>query len=238
MEWLVAHQFTLIGIIWMLVLGPAVGNYACSVVYRLPLGKTPFERHPFCGSCNADLKPIDLFPVLSWLQSHGKCRYCGASIPVIYMAIEIACAVIFIANFIAFGISEPFILFTAYGVFVVILAAIHFQQGWIAQSIFTYALICVALARTLSEGSIYPWFFSGITMLVLVVGVMRLMGNRASPFEKPWVWWFVLMGSITPLAHWGWIAAVYGIKLLTPKPWRVVVYAFAALALPILIHRM
>jgi leader peptidase (prepilin peptidase) / N-methyltransferase len=70
-----AHEFIIIGIIWMLVLGPAVGNYACSVVYRLPRGKTPFERHPYCGHCNADLKPIDLFPIWSWLSTKGKCRF-------------------------------------------------------------------------------------------------------------------------------------------------------------------
>ena len=59
LAWVAAHQFLLIGIVCMVVIGPAVGNYACSVVYRLPRGKTPFERHPFCGHCNADLKPIE-----------------------------------------------------------------------------------------------------------------------------------------------------------------------------------
>lgn len=62
LAWIAANHFMLCGIILMLAIGPAVGNYACSVVYRLPRGKTPFERHPYCGHCNADLKPIDLFP--------------------------------------------------------------------------------------------------------------------------------------------------------------------------------
>ncbi|MFZ8393333.1 prepilin peptidase, partial [Staphylococcus aureus] len=75
----------------MLVLGPAVGNYACSVVFRLPRGQTPFERHPFCGHCNADLKPVDLFPILSWLSTRGRCRYCGGEIPALYTVVELIC---------------------------------------------------------------------------------------------------------------------------------------------------
>ena len=232
MEWLVAHQITVIGIIWMVVLGTAVGNYACSVVYRLPLGKTPFERHPYCGSCNADLKPVDLFPILSWLSTRGKCRYCAAKVPAIYTVIELVCGALFVANFLQFGISESFLLLTSYGVFVVILAAIHWQHGWISQSIFTYAMLCIALTRTLHEGTIYGWVHGGFLMLMLAIALMRLAGNKTSPFEKSWVWWFVLMGTLVPMTQWLLVTPIFVIKLLIPKSSRVIVYAAGALALP------
>lgn len=233
MEWLIAHEAILIGVVWMIVLGPAVGNYACSVVYRLPRGKTPFERHPYCGSCNKNLKPIDLFPVISWCMTKGKCRYCHANIPPIYTIIEVACGAIFIAYFLQFGISEHFLLYTAYGVFVIILAAIHWQQGWIAQSILSYAIVCAALVRTLGEGTIYGWVQSGFVMLVLVLALMQLAGNKASPFEKPWVWWFVLLGILVPLNQWELILPIYVMKLLVPKDGRLIIYALGALTLPL-----
>ena len=125
LAWVAAHQFILAGVVWMLVLGSAVGNYACSVVYRLPRGKTPFERHPYCGHCNADLKPVDLFPIISWLKTGGKCRYCGGEVPAVYTVIEIVCAAVLVTYFLRFSISEPFLLYSGYGVFVVILAAIN-----------------------------------------------------------------------------------------------------------------
>lgn len=233
MEWLAAHESILIGVVWMLVLGPAVGNYACSVVYRLPLGKTPFERHPYCGSCNKDLAPIDLFPIISWFLTKGKCRYCRAKIPSLYTIIEIACGAVFIAYFLHFGMGEQFLLYTAYGVFVIILAGINYQQGWIAESIFGYAMTCVALARTLAEGTIYGWVQSGFFMLVLVLVLMRLVGNKSSPFVKPWVWWFVLMGTLVPLEQWKLILPIYIIKLLVPGEGRLVVYVAGALTLPL-----
>lgn len=235
MEWLALHQYTIMGLIWMVVLGPAVGNYACSVVYRLPRGKTPFERHPFCGHCNADLKPVDLFPVISWVMTRGKCRYCAGEIPSVYTVIEAVCGLVFVSYFLRFGISEQFLLYAAYAVFVVILAAIHKQQGWIAATIYSYAFAFVALARALSEHTIYGVVQGSFIMLVIMLVMLRASRSKTSPFEKPWIWWFVLMGALVPIAHWSYIVPVFVIKLCVPKPFRVLVYATGALVLPLIL---
>jgi prepilin signal peptidase PulO-like enzyme (type II secretory pathway) len=234
LEWIALHQFTLIGIIWMIVLGPAVGNYACSVVYRLPRGKTPFERHPYCGHCNADLKPIDLFPIWSWLSTRGKCRYCAGPIPSVYTAIEVVCGAAFIAYFLKFGISEQFLLYATYATFVVILAAIHWQQGWISSTIYFYAFLCIALVRVLAEQTIYGVIQGAFVMLVAMLLMARTSKTRnQSPFEKPWIWWFVLLGALVPIQQWALIAPFFVIKFLVPKQGRVIVYATAALVLPL-----
>ncbi len=236
LDFIASHQFMLMGLVWMVVLGPAVGNYACSVVYRLPRGKTPFERHPFCGHCNADLKPIDLFPVISWFSTRGKCRYCAGMIPGIYTVIELVCGVVFVAYFLKFGISEAFLLLTAYAVFVVILAAIHWQQGWISSTIYSYAFALVIMARLLAEHSIYPAIQGAFVMLVLMLTLYRFSKTRAvSPFDKPWIWWFVLLGALVPMAEWKFILPIFILKLLVPKEARVIVYATGALVLPLVI---
>lgn len=231
--WLDADLFTLSIAIFLLVIGPAVGNYACSVIYRLPLGKTPFERNPFCGHCGTDLKPIDLFPILSWCMTRGACRYCGGKIPALYTIVELLCGAFFIGYFLHFGMSEQFLLYSAYGVMVVILMGIHFQQGWIAATIYSYAIAVVLIVRTLTEGTIYGAVKGFFVMLILVLGLMRLAGNKANPFERPWVWWFVLMGTVLPMAQWHLILPVYAIKLLVPKDQRVAIYTAAALLFPL-----
>lgn len=227
----------LIGIIFMLVIGPAVGNYACSVVYRLPRGKTPFERHPYCGHCNADLKPIDLFPIISWCLTRGKCRYCAGKIPGIYTIIEVACGVVFISYFLKLGISELFLLYAGFATFAIILAAIQWQQGWISATIYSYAVACIALARALTEHTIYGTVQSSVVMLVLALAVFRLSPkNRViSPFEKPWIWWLVLLGALVPLAQWALLTPVILLALLVPKEVRVVIYAVSALTLPLVV---
>lgn len=206
MDFLALYQYEIIGIIFMLVLGPAVGNYACSVVYRLPRGQTPFDRHPFCGHCGTDLKPVDLFPILSWLSTKGRCRYCQGPVPGIYTLIELACGVVFIGYFLQFSIGEHFLLSAAYAVFVIILAAIQWQQGWISSSIYGYAFFFIALMRTLREGTIYGWIESAFIMLALCIACQRFVCwyNRTpfKPFDTPWIWWLVLLAAFLPPAQW------------------------------------
>lgn len=225
--WIAAHDVTLMGIIWMLVLGPAVGNYACSVVYRLPRGATPFERHPFCGHCNASLKPIDLFPIISWCLTRGHCRYCGGPVPGIYTLIELSCAAVFIGYFLVFGVDEMFLLLTFYAVFVIILAAIQWQQGWVSASIYSYAMLAIALARTLGEQTIYGWVQGSVIMLALCLSgqwlVTALLRRPFLPFDAPWIWWMVLLGALTPLTMWPLLGVPVAILLLfrvLPPRWR------------------
>lgn len=254
-EWLILHKMMVIGTIWMIVIGPSVGNYACSVIYRLPRGKTPFERHPFCGHCGADLKPIDLAPILSWLSTRGRCRYCSGPIPSIYTVVELVCGAIFIGYFLHFGINEQFLLYAAYAVFVVIMGAIHWQQGWIAATIYSYAFACVAIARALSEHTIYPTIQGAFLMLLLMLGIGAFSKTRKqSPFTKSWIWWFVLMGALVPMHQWNLIAPIFILKMMVPgkvplsmyklddagEPFaiypRVILYAVGALVLPLFLN--
>ena len=217
LEWMNTHATTLMGLVWMVVLGPAVGNYACSVVYRLPIGKTPFERHPFCGSCNANLKPIDLFPIISYLSTRGKCRYCAASIPGIYTLIEVACLAIFVGYYLAFGMGEQFLLAVAAGVFIVILAAIQWQQGWLSASIYSYAWVCILLIRTLRDASIFPAIQGSVVALILAAIVhytVQRIRQKPVQVETPYIWWAALLGLLLPMPAWNLFAVPLGILLL------------------------
>ena len=206
MDWLDQHSATLIGMIWMLVLGPSIGNYACSVVYRLPIGRTPFEQHPYCGHCGADLKPIDLFPILSYCLTRGKCRYCGGKIPGVYTVIEVACLVLFMANFLVLGMGQQFLLTTAAGVFVIIAASIQFQQGWLPATIYSYAWAIYFTLRTLQEGTIYPAIQGMVVAFILAISVhafWRKIKKAAPDISTPWIWWAGLFGTVVPMDQWG-----------------------------------
>lgn len=218
LEWIAAHQFAVTGVIFMLVIGPAIGNYACSVIYRLPRGQTPFERHPFCGHCGADLKPIDLFPILSWCLTRGKCRYCLGPVPILYTYVEIACAAVFVFYFLGFGIGEVFLLAAAYAVFTIILAAIQWQQGWVSASIYSYAFLFAALLRTMVDGTIFGWVQSSFVTLVACLVVQKLhslvMRHEFRPFDTPWIWWLTLLAVWLPYAELGALAVPVALLLL------------------------
>jgi leader peptidase (prepilin peptidase) / N-methyltransferase len=66
------------------------------VIYRLPR-RLSFSNPPksFCPKCKHSLAPIDLIPLLSWLSTGGKCRYCRAPIAPRYFLVELLTASLF-----------------------------------------------------------------------------------------------------------------------------------------------
>ena len=208
-----AWQETAIGVIMMIVLGPAVGNYATSVVYRLPFGQTPFEKNPYCGDCGTMLAPKDLFPILSFLSTLGKCRYCGVKIRPSYTAVEVACGIIFVVNYLLFGISEDFILITTIEVFLVILCGLEYHEGKIYTLIWTYIVALAAILRVLHDGSIYPFFYTAFTMLFIgIVGWRSMVLFKLADAKKvpKLLWLMVMMGVLVP------VDGMEGISFLRP----------------------
>jgi len=118
-------SFILQGLIISTVLGFSAGNYACSLVHRLPRGLGVLEKKPYCGSCQTMLATKDLFPVFSALLLNHKCRYCGAVIPKTHFYTELALGLLFCMCFAKFGFGEQYVLVILLGSMLTVLASIH-----------------------------------------------------------------------------------------------------------------
>jgi leader peptidase (prepilin peptidase)/N-methyltransferase len=75
--------------------GLAVGSFLNVCVDRLPRGQSLLSPRSRCDACATPLAARDLVPVASYLLLRGKCRYCGAPIPVRVPLVEIAAASLF-----------------------------------------------------------------------------------------------------------------------------------------------
>lgn len=91
--------------IFGLLIAFALGSFICVIVDRLPVAlEAPNEYgdsydtrpwaevlggHSRCSTCGEPVRPIDNIPVVSWLLLRGRCRGCGAGIPVFHPIIEI-----------------------------------------------------------------------------------------------------------------------------------------------------
>lgn len=93
-----------------LVLGLLIGSFLNVVIHRLPRmmerewaaqcaelrGDTIPTEAPYnlsqprsaCPACSTQIRAIDNIPVLSWLWLRGRCRACGAAIPIRYPLVE------------------------------------------------------------------------------------------------------------------------------------------------------
>ncbi len=104
------------------VLGAVIGSFLNVVVYRLPkeglkLWDPPYS---FCPACGHRLSWKDNIPIISYIVLGGKCRYCGAKIPLRYLLIEVLNTFAYV--FATYLTKDPVILISLFGVFSTLIA--------------------------------------------------------------------------------------------------------------------
>jgi leader peptidase (prepilin peptidase) / N-methyltransferase len=112
-------------VVLLTVLGLCMGSFAGATVWRLrarqlvedkadgekvdakeyktlqPLTKATFATdRSRCLHCSHELKWYDLLPLVSWLSTGGKCRYCHKKIGSFEPIIELGMAIFFIASYL------------------------------------------------------------------------------------------------------------------------------------------
>src|SRR3954463_9445159 len=90
--------------------GAVIGSFLNVVIHRLPRGESLVSPPSRCPGCEAEIKPYDNVPVLSWLLLRGRCRRCGAGISARYPAIEALTALAFAAVVAARGADPELLL--------------------------------------------------------------------------------------------------------------------------------
>jgi leader peptidase (prepilin peptidase) / N-methyltransferase len=90
-------------------------------ILRIPQGESVVLPSSHCTACNAQIKPYDNIPVLSWLLLGGRCRKCKASISPLYPVVELLTALLFLGTYLWFGLT---ILFAKWALFAAILVVL------------------------------------------------------------------------------------------------------------------
>jgi len=163
----------LCGIIWAIALGFAAGNYACSLVHRLPRGRLILDKKPYCGNCGTLLQVKDLFPVVSALLLRHRCRYCGVPYPVSHTWTELLVGLLFVLGYLNYSFSEQFILIILIGVFLIVLAAIHANENLIMGNVLVCTAIFGIMYRILQDHTIYNFFEGGLFALIIGAAIWR-----------------------------------------------------------------
>ncbi len=87
------------------IFGIVIGSFLNVCIYRIPEGMSIVSPPSRCPSCETNLKPLDLFPIFSWLFLKGKCRYCGEKIPPRYMLVELLTGASFVLIYAFSGLT-------------------------------------------------------------------------------------------------------------------------------------
>ena len=151
----------LLGLIAFL-LGAALFSFMNVVAWRLPRGKNPLTGRSFCPQCGAALTAGDLVPVFSWLFLRGRCRHCGARIPVRYFLVEVLGGVLALGCTRRFGTA----LSLTQGLF---------GMSWAALTALSVCGILLSIALIDAETQLIP------DRLNLALAVCGVVGTLLSP---------------------------------------------------------
>ncbi|MBI4897168.1 MAG: prepilin peptidase [Actinobacteria bacterium] len=97
--------------------GLILGSFLNVVAHRVPRGGVPWTpSRSHCPHCDAEIRPRDNVPIVSWLLLRGTCRNCGEPVSWRYPFFEALTAVLFAAVGAYDGLSPellPDLLFVA-----------------------------------------------------------------------------------------------------------------------------
>jgi len=134
------------------IVGLAVGSFLNVCIDRLPADESVIRLPSHCNSCKQKLQWRYLIPVFSYLWLRGRCRYCGAYIPIRIMFVELATAIMFGLLTWHYGLSPQLVMALIYACLFLIIFVIDLERQLIL-----YAVIFPAMALAF----IFSFFWGG-----------------------------------------------------------------------------
>jgi leader peptidase (prepilin peptidase)/N-methyltransferase len=97
---MVLYVWPTLVLVWVFVIGAAVGSFLNVCVYRTAAGKSIAWPGSRCGSCFREVRLRDNLPLVSYWALRGRCRDCGAPFSMRYFWVELLTAVAFVALYV------------------------------------------------------------------------------------------------------------------------------------------
>lgn len=170
-----------IGVIAFLA-GACIGSFLNCAADRYAIGESVFKGRSHCPVCGRELGVLDLIPVLSYLFLRGKCRRCGAKIPIRCLFTELLGGLLWLFTYCAFGLSvqtaQYLLLFSAlFAVALIDGDTMEIPDGITLFCLFCYLVFLPFLGNfpySLSEGLLGAAVIGG-GMLILSLGMDFLL---------------------------------------------------------------
>lgn len=157
-----------------ILLGASIGSLLNLCIDRLPGHESIVSPRSHCGSCGRTLAPVDLIPILSYLALRGRCRYCGASIPLRALVVELGTGLLFGLIWLHLGGTAGALLVAVYSCFLVVVLGIDLEHHKVPNRL-TYPAIAVALITApLIGGEELKTMLKGGALGLLTLSVIRM----------------------------------------------------------------
>jgi leader peptidase (prepilin peptidase) / N-methyltransferase len=129
--------------------GLALGSFLNVVAARVPLRRSIVSPASACMQCATEIRWYDNVPLLSYVLLRGRCRHCGARIPLVYPAVELVTAMLIGGCVLAFGVTGKAAVAAFFCAVLVAISAIDAEHRIIPNRIVVPAAGIVLIANTL-----------------------------------------------------------------------------------------
>lgn len=164
-------------LIFFFILGTFLGSFYCVIGERLPKKENFTSTRSRCTSCKHILGHKDLIPVLSYLLSKGKCRYCKSKIPITLPLLEILTGLLFAVSYYSFNISYDLLIALGVVSLLIIILVTDLTYFIIPDEILIFFSIYFIIVQFLKSGFsatvthiLVGLFLFGIMYLIMCLG--------------------------------------------------------------------
>lgn len=115
-------------IILIILLSLAWGSFLNVLIFRLPRKMSLLKPPSSCPECHRKIKFFHNIPVVSYIWLKGKCRYCGAKIPLSYFIVELATPLVFLLIHFQYNLSLHFFVSCLFASAMIVLCVIDYYH--------------------------------------------------------------------------------------------------------------
>lgn len=133
------------------IIGVLLGSFYNVIILRVPQGKDFVRSRSQCGMCGTVLRARDLIPVISYLTTRGKCRYCKAKYSAQYPIIELITGALAVVAFTTWGLSLHALFMFVFWSFLLIIGVMDYREGYM-YDVFWWIMIPLAIVYRLTAG--------------------------------------------------------------------------------------
>ena len=116
-----------IWLIFVILLGLAVGSFLNVCIYRLPKGLSIVYPPSSCPKCGKKLSLLDLIPVVGYVLLLGRCRNCKEEISFVYPLVEMLTAIFFALLYIKFSFSLDLLFYAIFASLLIVISFIDIE---------------------------------------------------------------------------------------------------------------
>jgi leader peptidase (prepilin peptidase) / N-methyltransferase len=195
--------------------GLALGSFLNVVAARLPRGSSVVHPASACMSCSTPIAWYDNVPLVSYAVLRGRCRRCGARIPLRYPAVELVTALLVAACVLAFGVTFEALVAAFFCAVLVTVSAIDLEHRIIPNRIVLPAAAIMLVAQTALEPSL-EWTLAALgCSLFLFLAVLAYPAGMGMGDVKLALLLGAALGRTAPVALMvGMLAALVPVVLL------------------------